>query len=209
MLLAVAAVGYSAVAWADDSGWQKMPGNQGGHGRMGGGMMCAAMAVTPPQISAIERLCDSAQLSEAQLTKLDTVLGKSSLSGLQKKSSAATKALREAITGSKFDADKVKALSAKAEKAEADVVSASIDTWSKVFSILSPEQGAKLRESMSRQPAMGNKPGMPGGSSDRQMGIPPSGTPDGVPPSGGPDGNPPSGEGPGGGDGGAPQMPAE
>jgi len=218
-LLVLAAIGSGVAAWADDGGSQNNGPGRGGHGEgrdgMGHMMMVSlSMAVTPPQISAIENLSDSATLSENQLTRLDSVLtkSKSNLSDLQKKSSEATKALRSALTASKYDASNVKALAVKAEKAEADVVSASISTWSKIFDILTADQAAKLRDSMSKQqPGQGPRPSMQGDSAWKPGGMPPSGdVPGGNPPSGDmPGGNPPSGDAPGGNDAGTPPAPGQ
>jgi Spy/CpxP family protein refolding chaperone len=85
------------------------------------------------------------------------------------KSAEATKALRAALLASDYSAQNVRDLATKAENAEAEVVTASIETWTQLRAILTADQVSKLQEVMS-MPRQGLGPGGP-----------PSGNP-GVPP---------------------------
>lgn len=187
----LAAVACTSVVLAQDGGHQGRPGQGGPGGRGGAMMLSASMAVMPPQTAAINRLCEKAQLSEAQLTKLDTVMSKNdqSLKLLQQKSAEANRALRAAVLASKYDESKVKALAIKAEKAEADIIAASIDSWTRVRSVLTADQAAKLQDIMGRQQ---QEPGQKRGNGVSHNGM----RPDGVAPNGDMPGGPqPGGDG--------------
>jgi Spy/CpxP family protein refolding chaperone len=119
---------------------------------MGGGFMmsCPAMAVMTPQAQMFERVADILQLTDDQKTKLTDIIAKNeqTLQPLMQKCSQAAQALRAAILAPTYDAQKVKELSVIAEKAEADVINARIDTWTQIRSVLTTEQAAKLQAAM-------------------------------------------------------------
>lgn len=151
--------------------WCQGQSGPGGPGGPGGGMIsCPAMAIAPPSAAMVDRLAENLSLTEDQTTKLKAVMTKSenTITPLSKKLTEATKALRSALTASTFDADNVKVLAAAAEKAEAAVVSARIDEWIQMRSILTAEQVTKLQATANKRPSgMGrNQMGPPPGDSE-------------------------------------------
>lgn len=140
--------------------------SQGGHSaRPGGPMMsCPVMAVMPPQAGMIDHMAKTLQLTKDQTAKLKKIAAESdkTLQPLQSSASKSSQALRSAILASKYNAKNVKDLAAKAEKAEAKVVTASIDIWTRIRLVLTASQSAKLRESMSiKRPTQGQGPSGP------------------------------------------------
>jgi Spy/CpxP family protein refolding chaperone len=112
-------------------------------------------------MGVINRLNESAPLTDDQMSKIKYAISKNrdTLRPLQQKSVEASRALRAAVLSSAYDPANVKTLAAAAEKAEADVVSASIDAWTNIRSILTADQAAKLQELMERpQPGRGQGP---------------------------------------------------
>jgi Spy/CpxP family protein refolding chaperone len=113
-------------------------------------MFCPAMAAMPPQAGMIDRMAETLQLTHDQSAKLKKVSAKSdqTLRPLTQKSAEASKALRAALLASDYNTKKVKDLAAKAEKAEAEVVTASIGTWTQIRAILTKSQIAKMQKTM-------------------------------------------------------------
>ncbi|MEN6356293.1 MAG: periplasmic heavy metal sensor [Armatimonadota bacterium] len=143
---------------------------QGGPRQGGMGTSSVMMAVMPPKADMIDRLTDKLSLTTDQAESLKTILtdGDSTIQSLTKTSAAASKALREAIFASTYDADAVAAAAAKAEKAEAAVVSESISVWAKVRGILTSDQITSLQSATT----FSGKPDGPGGPG----GPPPDGS---------------------------------
>lgn len=140
-------------------------------------MPCPLAAVGVPQPGMLERMADMLQLSDDQMTKLQTVMAANGkiVQPLMQKSGEACKALHDAVLAAEYDAANVKALAVKAEKAEADVVAANIDVWTQVRAILTADQIAALQQAMNaphQGPGQGQGPGGP----------PPPGGPGGPPP---------------------------
>lgn len=141
------------------------PGGPGGPRGMGGfGMSCPAMAVMPPQVGMLDRMADALQLTEDQMTKLRTAMTKSdeAMRPLSRSAADSSRALRDALMAPEFNAQKVKDLAATAEKAEAALVSARIDEWAQIRSILTADQAKQLQGMMTMQrPGPGQRPGGP------------------------------------------------
>lgn len=147
-----AVVGQAGVAAPPPAGGPAPPppglARPGGPGMMGGGMMsCPAMAVAPPPAGLVAR-AEALQLSDDQKTKLKDILAKSeeTLIPLRQKAAEASRALRQAVFAPEFDAQKVKQLATDAEKAEAAIVSAEIETWAQIRGVLAADQLTKLQE---------------------------------------------------------------
>ena len=153
------------------------------------GMASTMMVLMPPRAAMVDRIADQLSLTDDQTAKLKKVLtkGDETIQALQTKATEASKAVREALFASTFDAKKVTDLATASQKAEAAIVTASIDEWTQIRAILTKDQVASLKETMQR-PGPGMGPGGPG---------PGDGRPDGPPPGGGdPGGGPPPGDGP-------------
>ena len=148
-------------------------------------MSCPAMVLMAPSAKAIESSADTLGLTDEELTSLKATVSKAdeTLTSLTQKASSATKALREALMATEYDAQKVKDLAAAAEKAEAAVISARIDEWTQLRAILTADQITKLQSSGMQRPNQGSRP----------SGPPPSGGEGGFQP-GGSDGPPPMDE---------------
>jgi Spy/CpxP family protein refolding chaperone len=132
-------------------------------------MMSAAMAVAPPQASAVGNLADKLQLTDDQTAKLQevTAAGDKALKPLKQKADDAAKALRTAVLSPTFDAAKVKDAAAKAQKAETDVISVSISTWTQIRSVLTPDQETQLQDLMrDLRPGPGGTPPSPPSGTD-------------------------------------------
>jgi len=135
------------------------------------GAVCPAMALMPPT-PLFAHLASVLQITDEQKEKLNTARNKfdEAQRPLRDKCLEATKALRDAMLADEHDAKKTQDLAAAAEKAEAALLAAEIDTWGQIRSILTSAQLAKLRELLSgpiRQP--------PGGPPARPEPPPPSG----------------------------------
>jgi len=184
-LLATAAWGQYNPGAPGDANRPNRPGG-GGMGGMGrGGGFSTAMAVMPPQPMFFERNAEELQLTEDQKTKLKDVMMKSeqSMVPLMQKANKASTALRTGLLSADSDAAKIKTLVSDAQKAEADIVTARLDTWAKMKAELKPEQLAKMQDLMTRRPG----PGGPGGP-----GVPPGpGAPPPPPPPADGGGGPP------------------
>ncbi|MDH7601877.1 MAG: periplasmic heavy metal sensor [Armatimonadota bacterium] len=118
-------------------------------GGMGFGMgfgMCATMAVAPPTAAMVDRMTDL-QLTEDQATRLKSILTESEkqLMSLRQKVADACRALREAVFAEQYDSAKVQALASEAQKAESAVLSAELQTWAQIRSVLTAEQVNKLQ----------------------------------------------------------------
>lgn len=192
LVAALATVICTTPAWS-----QGRSGGRGGQG-MGMGMMSSpAMSVKIPQANMIDRLADSLQLTDDQKTQLKSIItkGTETLNTLTKKSTASSKVLREAILATSYDAQKVKDLAATAERDEAAEVSASIDVWTQIRSVLSADQIKQLNDVMGkqgigRQRTSNQQSGDTNSQSNGEFGPPPSDNGDNPPAA--PDGNPPS-----------------
>ncbi|MCE5323011.1 periplasmic heavy metal sensor [bacterium] len=146
---------------------------QGGPRQGGVGMSSVVMTVMPPQANMIDRLAEQLDLTEDQVSSLKTVLteGNTTVQSLQKTSSSAAQALRKALFASTYDADAVADAAAKAEKAEAAVVTASINVWVQIREVLTADQITALQSATT----FSGGPGGPGGQG-RPGGPPPDGS---------------------------------
>ena len=183
-LLVVAALATLVCASTvmSQGGGRQSGGRQGGPGGSGGSgaMSCPAMAVAPPQAAMLERFSESLELTDEQTTQLTEVMTKGDKTArtLQEKAVKATKALKTALLAADFDVVKVKELSTAAQKAEADLITASIDEWVKIRAILSDTQLTALQKAMT-PPARGTR----GQGGPRGEGGPPPEAEGGPPPS--------------------------
>ena len=116
--------------------------------RMGGFMMSSpAMAVMPPRAEMIDRMGEGLKLKPDQVTKLKkaAAAGDKALQPLREEAAKVSQSLRAAVLAPKYSSKTVKDLAAKAQSAEAKVVAASINEWTKIRSILTASQIAKLQ----------------------------------------------------------------
>ena len=189
----LAAVMFATVAWSQGEpggtgnpggpivpggpgGPGNRPGNLGGAGGFGGpGMMmrgipassCPAATLAVPRTYVIDPLTRMAQLTETQAAQLKDLLTKweATLPPLQKKAGDAQQALRMALIADPYDAQKVKDAATAAQTAEGAIITASIDQWTQIRTILKVEQVRKLIQIMNpyqgrmNGPPMGNPPG--------------------------------------------------
>lgn len=148
MTTALALVVCTAPAWG-----QGPPGPGRPPGGVGGGMSCPAMAAMAPPSAVIDRMAETLGLTKSQVTKLRAAMTKceESIKSLSQKSGEATKAMRDAIAASDYDAQKVTDLANAAVKAEVAVLSARLDEWTQIRSILTADQAKGLQESMTMQ----------------------------------------------------------
>lgn len=124
-------------------------------GMIGGGMMgmCPAMASAPPSLMMIERGGEALALTADQKTKLTAVLTKhdKNAGNLRTAAQQASKALHDAIYAPTFDSAKVASLLAAAQKADAAMSTANVQTWAEIRTILTPAQVNALSEATSRR----------------------------------------------------------
>jgi Spy/CpxP family protein refolding chaperone len=146
VLAILAVIGYATAAYTQ--GRPEGPGRPG----LGGPISCPAQAMMPP--FAVEQLTDILSLTDDQAAKLKDVLTKcqDNLKPLRKKSADATKALRDALLASNFDAAKVKKLAITAEQAETAIIDAEIDEWVQIRAILTADQVKELQNAMTPPP---------------------------------------------------------
>ncbi len=138
------------------SGGQGGPGGPNGQGGM---MQVSVMTVvTPPTTVMVDRLADQLELTTSQITQLKVVItaGNTTIKALSTKSVKLAQALQAALLAADYDDAKVKELVAPAQKAETAVITASIDVWTKIRSILNVDQIAALKVMMAQQ---NRKPG--------------------------------------------------
>ncbi len=130
------------------------PGGMMG-GMMGGGMMgmCPAMASAPPSLMMIDRNAETLGLTADQKTKLTAALTRhdTNLGNLRTAAQQASKALHDAIYAPTFDSAKVNTLLAAAQKADAAISTANVQSWTEIRSILTPAQVAALSEATTRR----------------------------------------------------------
>ena len=184
MVVALMAAVCASAVWSQGG---PRPGRQGRPG--GPGMLSTAAAIMPPQAGMFDHLSETLQLTDDQAAKLKAAgaQNEATIRPLAQKAAEATQAVHAAVLASSYDAQNVKDLAAKAEKAEAEVVAASIEAWTQIRSILTDDQVTALKAAMSApRPGAGRAPG---GPPPEGGGAPPPG-PNGAPPPG-PDGNQP------------------
>ena len=148
-----------------------MPG-MGGPGGFRPMQPCAANALNLPQPMLFGMAADRLKLSNEQVDKLKTMVitAEQALRPLRDKSREAPDALRAGVFDPGKDAQALRELADKAEKAEATVISAQLDAWAKLKAELKAEQLNTLQEMMGR--GRGPMPMMP----------PPNGPPPIAPP---------------------------
>ena len=125
---------------------------QGGQFRgqgMGGGITCPSMALAPPPAMLIDRV-DTLQLSDEKKANLKAVLTKSddALMPLRQKAVESSRALREAVMASTYDAEKVKQLVTDAQNADEAIMTAELKAWVEIRAAITPDQFSKLKEFM-------------------------------------------------------------
>ncbi len=119
-----------------------------------------SLMVAPPSVQVILKNQDKLQLSDEQKTKVSELLtdaGKTRRALLDKLVKSAGE-LKPALLDDKFDLDRVQQLAEAARKAEADLMNADIETWSKLREILTNNQVKQLREIMMPTQEKGLKP---------------------------------------------------
>ena len=125
---------------------------QGGQGRgqgFAGGITCPAMALSPPPAMLIDRV-DTLQLSDEKKANLKAVLTKidDALRPSRQKAIESSRALREAVMASTYDAEKVKLLVPEAQNADAAILTAELQAWVEIRAAITPDQFSKLQEFM-------------------------------------------------------------
>ncbi len=160
----LAALACAASVWSQGA----RPGGPGGPGAPA--MSCAATAVMPPHVQMIDHMVPALHLSKDQTAKLKKIVSTNGkkMRSLEQSAANASRALHASLLSSKYSAKNTKALAAKAEKAEAALIAASIDEWTQIHSVLTAKQSAALQRAMPAE-----RPG-------------PAGPPPGFPPYGGP-----------------------
>ncbi|MCE5197944.1 MAG: Spy/CpxP family protein refolding chaperone [Armatimonadota bacterium] len=168
---ALAAVICTTPVWS-----QGAPPQGGPRGAGAPSMSCPAMAVMPPPSAVIDRAAETLQLTEDQTATLKIAMTTcdGTIKSLAQKATDASKALRDALVASEYDAQKAKDLAAAAEKAEITLINARIDEWTQIRAILTADQAKKLLDTTNAQrPGQGQRPaGPPPGGED---GFPPPG----------------------------------
>ncbi len=143
VVLVLAMVAASAVAFAQQNQQRPQSGTRGG---MMMAVPCPSMAITLPPIAQIER-SNNLGLTDDQKTQLKAILAKANttLASLRQHSSETTKALRDAIYATNFDATKVQQLLLDAQKADAAISSAEVAAWTEIRAILTADQVSTLQ----------------------------------------------------------------
>ena len=215
-LLKTLSIVCMASAWGQGQpgGQQNHPGGPPNRG-MGAQMSCPVTITSPPPSVMMERIAQTLQLTVDQLTNLKNASAayEQALLPLTKKSKEATDLLRTAVIASDYDSAKANIFVTKALKAEEDVITANLDAWAQIRSILTADEMKSLKTILGQQrPGQGQRPGSTGQGQNAngtsattqsdgnfQGGPPPSGDggfPGGPPPDGGgfPGGPPPPAE---------------
>ncbi|MEN6520684.1 MAG: periplasmic heavy metal sensor [Armatimonadota bacterium] len=159
LVAAVLAIVISAVAVWSQSGRRGGPG-----GMMASMAACPQSAVITPQAGMIDHMSKTLKLTKTQTAKLKKIAadGDKTLRPLRSSAAKSSNALRSAMLASKYNSKNVKIIAAKAEKAEAKIVTASIDTWTRMRLVLTASQSAKLQKAMKMdQPPQGQGPAGP------------------------------------------------
>ena len=177
LIVVVLAVALSAYAvWGQGGpGGPQGPGAPGGRQGPGGGggrgQGSPAMAVMPPPALLFDNPNNPLQLTDEQKTKLKDIMTQNdtAMPPLMKKLADACQPLRQSLTAATFDPQNVKSLATAAEKAEADVVNARIDVWTKIRGVLTADQITKLQTIMAQPRGPGGRMGPGGGP------VPPAG----------------------------------
>jgi hypothetical protein len=153
VLVVLLAVLFVVPVWSQGS-----PGGPGGprHGGPPPGMMALQ---PPPPAAIIDGLTAMLSLTADQAASLKTVL--TAIQPLMKAAGDAGKALRDAIFATDYDSAAIADLATAALTAEGKVLSASIDAWAQIRSILTADQLAKLQQ----RPGPGGPPPDGSGSS--------------------------------------------
>lgn len=117
-------------------------------------MACPAMAVMPYRGRMIDSMAHGLKLTPDQVAKLKKAAASSdkTLQPLRQEAAKLSQALRAAVLAPNYSAKTVKDLAARAESAEAKIVAASIDEWTRIRSILTASQLAKLQKATSAGP---------------------------------------------------------
>jgi len=119
-----------------------------------------SLLVAPPNIQLLLNNQDKLQLSDDQkgkVTELLTAAGKTRRTLVEKLSKAANE-LKPALLDDKFDLNRMLELAETARKAEAELMSADIETWSKLREILTADQIKQLRDILMPPQGVGAKP---------------------------------------------------
>lgn len=113
-----------------------------------GGFNASPTAVcAPPSAMMFDRMGSTLNLTEDQKTKLTAALAKSeeTLTPLRQKAAQAAQALRAAVVSATYDEAKVAQLVTDAQKADTAVLTAELQTWTQIRSILTAEQMKSLQ----------------------------------------------------------------
>jgi len=100
-------------------------------------------------------MADTVEFTAEEIAELKSIISKSdeSIKSLSQKAADSSRALRNALLASEYDVENVKALALAAEKAEAAVIGAHIDEWTRIRSILTADQVKKYKEMTSKRSA--------------------------------------------------------
>lgn len=138
---------------------------QGG-GPKGPRPMSAAMVILPPPAAACDQISKVLSLTTDQTTALKTVMTAydATLPALLKAAADASKALRDSVSATEYNAETVKGLADKAQAAETAVIDASIAAWGQIRTVLTADQVATLMAPPPPPPGGGGHGGgRPGG----------------------------------------------
>ena len=107
------------------------------------------MALSPPPAMLIDRV-DTLQLLEEKKANLKATLTTidDGLRLLRQKAMESSRALREAVMASTYDAEKVKLLVTDAQNADTAILTAELKAWVEIRAAITPDQFSKLQEFM-------------------------------------------------------------
>lgn len=133
--------------------------------RMGASQGCPLAALQLPPASMFRFISQRLQLPEDQSTKLLDIITKSeqTLTPLRTKAQEAGAQLRAALVADTYDAANVQSLAQNAQRAEAAIVTAQINTWTKIRSLLTAEQAKLFTEMIQNPMRMMGEGDAPGG----------------------------------------------
>jgi len=118
-----------------------------------GSQTCPLSAFQLPPAAMFRYISQKLQLSEDQSKKLLDIVTKSeqTLTPLRAKAQEAINKLQAALVAEQYDAANVQVLAQNAQRAEAAIITAEIDTWTQIRSLLTAEQ-VKLFVEMIQDP---------------------------------------------------------
>ena len=121
---------------------------------MRGMSQCPRTVIMLPPVQFFDIAGDRLQLTADQKQKIKDIMDKATQASrpLVEKSAQANDALKTALFTPGKDAASIQSLANDAEKAEDAIISADLDTWNQIKSVLTADQLPKLRDMMTMGP---------------------------------------------------------